>query len=162
MRQSANQNAIEQCSKTFHLMKQPSGSNSVLRFTADRSVACFLLLTFGFLLNPVTQLLLCPILGETPSPHLGLFWKRLSTCRPAADQPVRGGEGHALFTHLPLQAQAAPATAVPIAAGERRQVMHRCNTLMGTIYLEAHNHMRANDMEHRSGYYNKQFSYHLL
>ena len=36
----------------------------------------------------------------------------------AGDQPVRGGEGQVLLTHLPLQPQAAPATAVPIAAGE--------------------------------------------
>lgn len=39
-----------------------------------------------------------------------------------ADKPVRGREGHALLTSLPLQSQTAPATAVSIAARERRWV----------------------------------------
>ena len=45
----------------------------------------------------------------------------LASC---GDRPVRGGEGQVVLTHLPLQAQAAPATAVPIAAGETREAGH--------------------------------------
>lgn len=97
----------------FHAMKRFPGSD----FAGD----IFPRLTFGFTVNAMTRHVLCPVPGEPPARFFYLVKK-------VADQPVRGRERHALLTRLRLQAQTAPAAAVPIAAGERRQVTHHCNT----------------------------------
>lgn len=72
-----------------------------------------------FIVNTVNQLvsLFVPLWVNPPRLTGVVFF-----LKKVADQPVRGREGHALLTRLPLQAQTAPAAAVPIAAGERRQV----------------------------------------
>lgn len=52
------------------------------------------------------------------------FWKKNLENKHSPDQPVRWREWYMFFISLPLQAQTAPATTVPIGAGERTHCNH--------------------------------------